>query len=76
MTYKDRIGIVLDREIAGGRLACRYDPRHIEAWMREGHPTLDGLSAKQFDNEVLIAIKCIKSAGPKMSEALAQSYAL
>lgn len=52
------------------------NPRHIEAWMRLEHPTLDGLSRQQFRYEVLMAIECIKAAGEAESEGLAQPYGL
>jgi hypothetical protein len=52
------------------------DPRHIEAWMRLEHPTLDALSREQFRAEVATAIECIAAAGPAESEALAQSFGL
>ena len=49
------------------------DPRHVEAWMRVEHPTLDGLAGRQFDAEVQNALECI-AAGPLAdSEALASS---
>ena len=28
------------------------DPRHVEAWMRLEHPTLDGLSRRAFHDAV------------------------
>jgi hypothetical protein len=53
-----------------------HDPRHIEAWMRLEHSTLDGLSFTQFKQDVEIAIDCIKGAGFAASESLAASYEL
>lgn len=58
---------------AGGNHA---DPRHIEAYMRLEHPTLDGLSAAQFDEEVAIAVACVHEDGAVNAEAVAQSYGL
>ena len=52
------------------------DPRHVEAWMRVEHPTLDGLGPRQFDAEVAAAIACIDTAGHDASEALAESFGL
>jgi hypothetical protein len=60
---------------AAGRIAAA-DPRHVEAWMRLEHPTLDALSRSQFDAEVRIALECI-AAGPLAdSETLATSMGL
>lgn len=53
-----------------------HDPRHVEAWMRLEHSTLDALTAAQFQSEVCIANACITDAGAAESEALARSYGL
>jgi hypothetical protein len=52
------------------------DPRHIEAWMRLEHPTLDGLSPEQFRAEVRMALACIEAGPLRDSESLAQSFGL
>jgi hypothetical protein len=52
------------------------DVRHVEAYMRAGHPTLDGLSASEFRAEVRFALLCVEAAGPRAAEDLARSYAL
>ena len=52
------------------------DPRHIEAWMRLEHPTLDGLSPQQFRDEVNAALACIEAGPLAESESLAQSCGL
>ena len=52
------------------------DPRHVEAWMRLEHPTLDRLSRAEFEREVDIAVVAIATAGPDESEALAASLGL
>lgn len=52
-----------------------HDPRHIEAWMRLEHGTLDGLSYSKFAREVEIAAACC-DADPAGSESLARSYGL
>lgn len=52
------------------------NPRHIEAWMRLEHGTLDGLSRAQFRREVKIAESCIDAAGDDKSEELAQGLGL
>ena len=62
-------------ELAKSGHAGRYDPRHIEAWMRLEHGTLDGLSASEFAAEVEIARQCV-DADPSGSASLAQSYGL
>lgn len=52
----------------------RYDVRHVEAYMRVGHPTLDGLPMWRFSEEVAIAISAIDQGGTIMAEQLAQSF--
>jgi hypothetical protein len=52
------------------------DPRHVEAWMRLEHPTLDGLSAAELEREIHAALDCIRAAGTTESEALAASFGL
>jgi hypothetical protein len=52
-----------------------HDPRHIEAYMRLEHPTLDGLSRSEFGHEAYLAACCV-DADPEAAEELAQSYAL
>jgi hypothetical protein len=52
------------------------DPRHIEAWMRLEHPTLDGLSEQQFADAMYAALATAMDAGPEQSEALAASFGL
>ena len=52
------------------------DPRHVEAWMRLSHPTLDGLSRSEFLSAMYEALGQVQDAGPDESEALAASYGL
>ena len=52
------------------------DPRHIEAWMRLEHSTLDGLSTAEFAREVEEAASLVRAAGTTESEALAASFGL
>jgi hypothetical protein len=52
------------------------DPAVIEAWMRLEHGTLDGLSHRQFREEIATACACARLAGPKVNLQLAQSYGL
>ena len=52
----------------------RYQPHHVEAWMRAEHGTLDHLDRREFKREVAAAVACIDAAGLAESEALANSY--
>ncbi len=52
------------------------DPRHVEAWMRTEHPTLDGLTAQQFNDAMYAALGAAMDAGPTESEALAATFGL
>ncbi len=52
------------------------DPRHVEAYMRLGHSTLNSLSRDQFTSEVDLAIACIDDGGPEMAEDCAKTFAL
>ena len=52
------------------------DPRHVEAWMRVEHPTLDGLSRREFIAAMHAAVGCAIDAGADESEALAASFGL
>lgn len=58
-----------------GRIGAA-DPRHVEAWMRCEHATLNGLSPRRFAKEVSIALDCIAAASTQESESLAQSFGL
>lgn len=52
------------------------DPRHIEAYMRLGHGTLNHLSPELFEEEVIICHYCIQKSGIEGAEELAQTYNL
>lgn len=52
------------------------DPRHILAYMYEGHSTLDGLARWQFREEVEICIGCVDLDGVKAAERCALSHGL
>jgi hypothetical protein len=52
------------------------DPRHVEAWMRIEHPTLDGLSRQEFIDAMYAALAAVIDAGPEESERLAASFGL
>lgn len=57
-------------------IAPSYDPRHVEAYMRVQHGTLDHLSADAFAAEVAMAVLCIEQGGTPQAESLARSYGL
>lgn len=67
--YTDRISALLNP-------VDNIDPRHIEAYMRVGHSTLDGLSVRQFAAEVVLARDCIREGGVEMAERIAKSFGL
>jgi hypothetical protein len=67
LTFYQRLIVEQTREV---------DPRHVEAWMRLEHPTLDGLSSAEIEREIDIAMATIATAGPAASEALAASFGL
>lgn len=52
------------------------DPRHIEAWMRIEHPTLDALGLPEFAAEIQMAIACVRAEPLAISEELARSIGL
>jgi hypothetical protein len=54
----------------------QVDPRHVEAYMRLEHPTLDGLSVSAFKKEVKFSIQCIDASTPEDNESCAQSFGL
>lgn len=51
-----------------------YDPRHIEAYMRVEHSTLDGLSPSRFKAEAKLAAACVDEGGIEMAERIAKSF--
>jgi len=71
-SYADRIEAAMEED----GVRAEVDVRHVEAYMRAGHPTLDGLSALEFRDEVRLAVLCIEAAGWLASEDLARSYGL
>ena len=50
------------------------DPRHVEAYMRIEHSTLDHLSPRAFRREVGIAVRCIEEGGVAAAERAARSF--
>ena len=57
-------------------IAPSYDPRHVEAFMRSEHPTLDGLSPTRFRSEVRMACACVDEGGAEFAEKVARSFGL
>jgi hypothetical protein len=57
-------------------LADGFDVRHVEAFMRSEHGTLDHLSPGAFAREVGVAKVCIMQGGAELAERLARSYGL
>lgn len=53
-----------------------YNPRHIEAFIRCEHGTLDKLSPAQFRREVFLAFLCIEEGGDEMAERVAKSLGM
>ena len=68
MSYQEQIWKVLGERTV-------VDLRHVEAWMRDEHGTLDHLTPEQFEREVGLAAQ-FALAQPELSERLAQSYGL
>ena len=58
------------------KLAPKYDPRHIEGYMRLQYSTLDHLDKATFRREVRIACGCVDEGGVQMAERNAKSYGL
>lgn len=56
--------------------APNYDPRHVEAYMRLEHGTLDAMSLSQFEREVKVACRLIRIEGVENAELLAKSYGM
>lgn len=54
----------------------RYDPRHVEAYIRIANDTLGGLTPSQFKREIKIAAACIDEGGIDAAERCAQSFGL
>jgi hypothetical protein len=66
----------LIRELLAKAGRIGTNPRHVEAWMRIEHDTLDALSPAQFAQEVEIAAQCTSEAGVATSDALAASLGI
>lgn len=68
--YADRIEEMLTE------LGVWQDARHVEAYIRIAHGTLDHLSPRQFLDETIIAVECVAAAGREQAERVAQSYGM
>lgn len=66
---------LIEEVLAASGRSSTVSTRHVEAWMRCEHPTLDALSPRQFKHEVAVAYDCAV-ADFNTSERLAQSYGL
>jgi hypothetical protein len=64
------------REILASNGYLGVDPRHVEAYMRVEHSTLDGLSVQAFVKEVQVGIECVRAGGAGAAEDLAESFGL
>lgn len=53
-----------------------YDPRHIEAYLRLQHGTLDHLSTDQMRDEIEVCVLCVDADGEAAAESLADTYAI
>jgi hypothetical protein len=69
--YRDLIREVLAKN---GKIGT--NPAHVEAWMRVQHSTLDGLSFREFTDEVMLAAACIAASTNETNERLAKSMRL
>ena len=66
---------MIREELARKGYVGQYDPRHIEAYMRIEHPTLDGLSKASFRKEIEWSRQAV-DLDPAAAERCAQSFAL
>ncbi len=72
MSYEEQIAEILKTE----RIRA-VSPRHIEAWMRSEHATLDGLSVSAFRRDVIEFAQMIAHyKTEELSERLAKSFGL
>jgi hypothetical protein len=71
MCTSERFYTALCRE-----LQPAFDPRHIEAYIRLEHSTLDHLSREEFTFQAAIAAECIRTVGHEQAERCARSVGL
>jgi hypothetical protein len=57
-------------------VTTKHDLRHVEAFMRVEHVTLDHLSEAQFRACAAVATSCVDECDAETCEALAASYGL
>jgi len=67
---------IIRTELSKSGYIGKYDPRHIEGYMRVEHGTLCGLSRAEFLSEIEISRQCIDADGYSNAESLARSYGL
>ena len=67
---------IIRRELSRSGFIGKYDPRHIEGYIRLEHSTLDGLSRNKFRAEIEASRQCIDYEGCNIAEELARSYGL
>ncbi len=58
------------------QLQPKYDPRHIEAYVRLEYRTLGHLDLKTLGREAKIAAECIRLDGAEVAERLARTFGL
>lgn len=71
MSYQSMIAAVLEQIHEG-----RVQARHVEAWMRVEHATLDALPMREFATEVRTAVACALAEPADVSERLARAVGL
>jgi hypothetical protein len=58
------------------KLQPKFDPRHIEAYIRLEYATLGHLSIEVMRREASIAAMCVEEGGLEAAEDCAQSFGL
>jgi hypothetical protein len=72
--YQEKIREILRRLV--GSESDKVDLRHVEAWIRANHATLDGLSDVEFEQETILAYRIAVIVMRSTSETLARSFGL
>jgi len=72
--YQDQIREILRGAVGDG--VSQVDPRHVEAWIRANHPTLDGLDEHELELAIVNGYKDAVLATRAESEKLARSFGL
>ena len=67
---------MIRNELAKQGFIGKYDPRHIEAYMRLENSTLDHLSGRQFAREVALCVACVDEGGTDAAERNARSFGI